>query len=157
MSRTVRMPLIAWWRRMSDVAVSLVKNCAKNARHDTPNGERQIGHDAVMPVIRSVSDGFESESSSTLGLHRFHEPSSAVFHILLSSERGEDRVEGGKLQRVAKIRDGIVAHHLAFSEDHDARAHLLDDFEHVRTEHDEFSFVREASDEGLQEARSADV
>ena len=78
---------------MSEVTVSLVKNCAKNARHNTPKGERDAGQAAARAAKRSAIDGFESRSSNTLRLHGSNQLPSPVFHILLSREGGEDRVE----------------------------------------------------------------
>ena len=45
----------------------------------------------------------------------------------------------------------------AVLENDDARADLLDDFEHVRAEDHHLAFVGKRADEGLQHARGADV
>ena len=78
---------------MSEVTVSLVENCAKNVRHNTPKGDRHAGHDAARAAMRPAIDGFESRSSNTLRLHGSNELPSPVFHILLGREGCEDRVE----------------------------------------------------------------
>jgi len=50
---------------MSEVTTSLVKNCAKKVRHNTPNGERHAGHAAVPAAIRATIVGFVSRTSNT--------------------------------------------------------------------------------------------
>ena len=78
---------------MSEVTVSLVENCAKKVRHNTPKGDRHAGHDAARAAMRSAIDGFESRSSSTLRLHGSNELPPPVFHIFLGGEGCKDRVE----------------------------------------------------------------
>ena len=78
---------------MSEVTISLAKNCAKNVRHKTPKGERHAGHAAARAAKRSAIDGFEARSSSTLRFHGSNELPPPVFHILLGRQRRENRVE----------------------------------------------------------------
>src|SRR4051812_27797896 len=106
-------PTIARCSCISEVTVSLAKNCAKNARASTSNREPRI-----------------------LGLHRRDQAAGALFDVFLRDQRCKHCVERRQAQGVAQIRNRVVSDDPPVLEDDDPRADLLDDLEHVRAEHD---------------------
>lgn len=81
---------------MSEVTKSLVKNCAKNVRVNTPKGELHAGHDAAPRAKRSAIDGFESRGCSTSRLHGSDERAAHSYLSVLTGSRRVARRAGKK-------------------------------------------------------------
>src|SRR5918994_2410135 len=93
----------------------------------------------------------------SLQVHRGNQCGRSLVDVVFFDEGCEHRVERRQLQRVAEIRDRIVADDMSVLENDHAGAYLLDNLERVGAQDYHLAFGGERAYERLQHASSRNV